>query len=241
MYGILCAVPEELAALRARLTLNPEPEVHGPMEVWRGEHDGAQIALVRSGIGKVNAAAAATLLATLYAPRALIFSGVAGGLDPDLPVGAVLLADRLAIHDYGLVQGGRFTPTAYGIIPVGAPRLAGLPPVAAETAAVLSELAAKVAPELGHPVRDGLLVAGALVPGAGVLDGGELQHHQPVGRSAFQRLHRAVDGERLQLGIARMLAVEPLVLVVFRLVAERPFPQDDHVSRHPNPSPRAAS
>lgn len=158
MYGILCAVPEELEALRARLTLNPEPEVHGPAEVWRGEHDGAQIALVRSGIGKVNAAAAATLLATLYAPKALIFSGVAGGLDPDLPVGAVLLADRLAIHDYGLVQGGRFTPTAYGIIPVGAPRLARLPPVASETAAVLTELAAQVAPSLGHPVRLGGVV-----------------------------------------------------------------------------------
>jgi len=158
VYGILCAVPEELEALRARLTLDPEPEVHGPAQVWRGEHDGARIALVRSGIGKVNAAAAATLLLSLFSPEALIFSGVAGGLDPALPVGAVLLADRLAIHDYGLVQDGRFTPTAYGVIPVGAPRLASLPPVAAETAAVLSALAETVAPQLDGPVRLGGVV-----------------------------------------------------------------------------------
>lgn len=158
MYGILCAVPEELEALRARLTLDPKPEIHGPTQVWRGEHDGAQIALARSGIGKVNAAAAATLLVSLFSPRALIFSGVAGGLDPDLPVGAVLLAERLAIHDYGLVQGGRFTPTDYGVIPIGAPRLARLPPVDTETAAVLGQLAAKLAPELGHPVRLGGVV-----------------------------------------------------------------------------------
>lgn len=158
MYGILCAVPEELEALRARLTLNPEPEIHGPTQVWRGTHDGVEIALARSGIGKVNAAAAASLLASRFSPRALIFSGVAGGLHPDLPVGAVLLADRLAIHDYGLVQGGRFTPTAYGVIPIGAPRLASLPPVDPETAGVMAALAEAVAPELDHPVRLGGVV-----------------------------------------------------------------------------------
>jgi adenosylhomocysteine nucleosidase len=158
LYGILCAVPEELEALRARLTLDPQPEIHGPTQVWRGEHDGAQIALARSGIGKVNAAAAATLLVTLYSPKALIFSGVAGGLDPALPVGAVLLADRLAIHDYGLVEGGRFTPTEYGVIPIGAPRLSQLPSVDAKVAATLATLAKTVAPELPAPVRLGGVV-----------------------------------------------------------------------------------
>ncbi|CAN7263940.1 5'-methylthioadenosine/S-adenosylhomocysteine nucleosidase [Phenylobacterium sp. LjRoot219] len=158
MYGILCATPEELDALRARLTLAPEPESHGPTQVWRGEHDGAEIVLARSGIGKVHAAAAATLLITLFSPRALIFSGVAGGLDPALPVGAVLLADRLAIHDYGLVEGGRFTPTAYGVIPVGAPRLTKLTPVDAEVAAALAALAAAVGPDLPAPVRLGGVV-----------------------------------------------------------------------------------
>lgn len=158
MYGILCAVPEELEALRAQLTLNPEPETHGPAQVWRGRHDGAEIALLRSGIGKVNAASAATLLIARYAPTALIFSGVAGGLDPALPVGAVLLADRLAIHDYGLVEGGRFTPTDYGVIPVGAPRLSRLPPVETQVAATLASLARTVAPQLPTPVRLGGVV-----------------------------------------------------------------------------------
>lgn len=152
MYGILCATMDELEALRARLRLDLTPEAHGPTQVWRGQHDGGELVLALSGIGKVHAAAAATLLMSLFAPRGLIFSGVAGGLHPELPVGTVLLAERLAIHDYGLMAGGRFTPVDYGVIPPGAPRLASLPPVSPEVAKTLAALAEAVAPRLEAPV-----------------------------------------------------------------------------------------
>jgi adenosylhomocysteine nucleosidase len=158
VYGILCATTEELDALRARLELALEPEAHGPTQVWRGTHDGAEIVLALSGIGKVNAAAAATLLMSLFSPEALIFSGVAGGLHPELPVGCVLLADRLAIHDYGLVAERAFTPVAYGVIPIGAPRLASLPPVAPEVAVNFAALAEIVGHKLEGPVRLGGVV-----------------------------------------------------------------------------------
>jgi len=158
VYGILCATTEELDALRARLELGLEPETHGPTQVWRGEHDGAELVLAQSGIGKVHAAAAATLLMSLFSPEALIFSGVAGGLDPELPVGSVLLAERLAIHDYGLMAGGAFTPVDYGVIPIGAPRLSALPPVAPEVAVNFAALAERVAPQLDAPVRLGAVV-----------------------------------------------------------------------------------
>jgi adenosylhomocysteine nucleosidase len=155
VYGILCATMDELDALRARLKLDLTPETHGPTQVWRGEHADGALALALSGIGKVHAAAAATILMSLFSPKALIFSGVAGGLHPELPVGTVLLADRLAIHDYGLMAGGRFTPVDYGVIPPGAPRLASLPPVPPEVAATLAALAEAVAPKLDAPARLG--------------------------------------------------------------------------------------
>jgi adenosylhomocysteine nucleosidase len=156
MYGILCATPEELAALAQRLDLHPEARTHGPTRVWTG----GDLVLAQAGIGKVNAAAAATLLLDRYEADALIFSGVAGGLDPDLPVGSVLLAERLAIHDYGIVTGGRFTPVAYGTIPIGAPRLAELFPADAEVVRAFRILADRVAPGLGGPVRLGGVVTG---------------------------------------------------------------------------------
>lgn len=151
MIGILCATPEELAALRAVLDLEVEPQAHGAFEVWAGHG----LALARSGLGKVNAASAATLLLDRFGARTLVFSGVAGGLHPELPVGSVLLAERLAIHDYGIVTAGRFTATRSGVIPFGAPELADLEPVPAAVRDTFERLRAEVAPRLAHPVRLG--------------------------------------------------------------------------------------
>jgi adenosylhomocysteine nucleosidase len=52
-FGILCATPEELAALRARLSIDTRPQAHGPTRVWRGSHDGDPLVLAQMGIGKV--------------------------------------------------------------------------------------------------------------------------------------------------------------------------------------------
>lgn len=156
-HGILCATPEERDALRERLQVDPEPKVFGPTKVWTGRHGDQAIALAQSGIGKVNAAAAATLLLSAFSATRLIFSGVAGGLNPRLGVGAVLLGARLAIHDYGVISDGRFTPTASGVIPIGAPTLTELDPVAPEVAAVLERLKAAVRDRLDAPVTLGAI------------------------------------------------------------------------------------
>ncbi|HEY3951380.1 5'-methylthioadenosine/S-adenosylhomocysteine nucleosidase [Phenylobacterium sp.] len=155
MIGILCATAEELAALQARLSLGLEPTTHGPTHVWTGAHHGEGLVLAQAGIGKVNAAAAATLLLSAFDAKTLIFCGVAGGLDPALPVGALLLADALAIHDYGVMAGGRLTSTASGVIPLGAPALERPQPVPAQVVAVLTRLAARIGPRAEHPVRLG--------------------------------------------------------------------------------------
>lgn len=158
MYGILCATPEELAALKAKLHTDPEPQVHGPTKVWSGVHDGEQIVLALCGIGKVNAAAAATLLLAVFGARALVFAGVAGGLNPAFGVGSVLLGERLATHDYGIITDGAFTPTASGVIPVGAPRLAALTPASPQVLAVLEEVARLTAGQLEAPPHLGGIV-----------------------------------------------------------------------------------
>ena len=158
MIGILCAIPEELAALEAQLDVGREPELHGPTRVWRGRHGGRDVALALSGIGKVNAAAAATLLLSTCGAQTLIFSGVAGGLNPAHPVGSVLLGERLGIHDYGIVSGRRFTPTAYGVIPIGAPRLEAAPPVPADVRRTLVRLRETMAGRLDHPVELGAIL-----------------------------------------------------------------------------------
>ncbi len=157
MHAILCAIPEELAALRQQLHVHDRPSRHGAMHVWTGEHGGRPVALALAGLGKVNAAAGAAVLLDRYEASALIFSGVAGGLNPAFGVGSVLLGEKLAIHDFGLIADRAFVPTLSGINPIGAPRLEAANSVSDEVRATLARLRDAVAPRLDASVALGSL------------------------------------------------------------------------------------
>lgn len=157
MYGILCATPEELAALQERLRPEPTPQSFGPTQVWTGAHEGQAFALALSGIGKVNAAAAATLLLAVFRAEVLVFAGVAGGLNPLLEVGAVLLGERLGAHDFGRIAETTFTPTRSGLIPIGAPELTELSLVSDAVRANLLRLRERVRGALPAPARLGTI------------------------------------------------------------------------------------
>jgi len=95
--ALVGAMPEEVAALVAA-TSELVAEGAGPYRWHRGRLDGVPVALAVCGIGKVNAAALAqALLAEGVA--ALLFTGVAGGVDPTLRVGDLVVAHDAVQHD----------------------------------------------------------------------------------------------------------------------------------------------
>ncbi|HET8728422.1 MAG TPA: 5'-methylthioadenosine/adenosylhomocysteine nucleosidase [Alphaproteobacteria bacterium] len=115
--GLITAIPEELADLAASLDETDARSIAG-LTFRSGNLEGRSVVLVESGIGKVNAALVATLLLHEFGCRALVFSGVAGGLDPDLAVGDVVIATRLIQHDYGALVEGRIRPYQPGVPPL---------------------------------------------------------------------------------------------------------------------------
>jgi len=115
--GLICAVPEEIGHFGAHLHVVAVTELAG-FCFLSGDLDGVPVVLVEAGIGKVNAAIVGTLLAQHFAVRALVFSGVAGGLDPALGIGDVVIARSLIQHDYGGLCDGRFTPYQPGVAPL---------------------------------------------------------------------------------------------------------------------------
>jgi adenosylhomocysteine nucleosidase len=68
-------------------------------EFWRGHLEGQAVVAVLSRIGKVAAATTATVLLERFGARAVVFTGVAGGLAPGVAVGDVVVATELLQHD----------------------------------------------------------------------------------------------------------------------------------------------
>jgi adenosylhomocysteine nucleosidase len=98
--GIICAMPEERVLLTEWLTGAEAGTIAGrPMT--RGILDGKPVIVTESGCGKVAATIQATVLTDRYDCRALMVSGVAGGLAPELSIADIVIADRLIQHDYG--------------------------------------------------------------------------------------------------------------------------------------------
>lgn len=90
-------MPEEIATLLPRLE-GRETREYGPFDVHAGRLDGHPVLLAVCGIGKVNAAALAQLLVSNGAAR-VIFTGVAGGVDPRLHVGDLVVSRDAVQHD----------------------------------------------------------------------------------------------------------------------------------------------
>lgn len=97
-FALVAAMQEELRSLHAALD-SPVIEHHAGRAFHRGRLDGHEVVLVRSGIGKVAAASTALLLADRYGVDALVFTGVAGALQPAAAIGDVVIARELLQHD----------------------------------------------------------------------------------------------------------------------------------------------
>jgi adenosylhomocysteine nucleosidase len=114
--GVICAIPQELAHLRSVLSGTERREIaHAVFDV--GKLDEHPVVLAEAGMGKVNTGLVATLLADRFGCRAIVFTGVAGGLDPELRIGDIVIADRVVQHDFGLIEEERLHPCQPGDVP----------------------------------------------------------------------------------------------------------------------------
>lgn len=89
---------EELGALLAQMPDEQRVRVAG-RDFWVGHLHGQPVVAVLSRIGKVAAAVTATVLLERFGVRAIVFTGVAGGLAPGVNVGDVVVATELLQHD----------------------------------------------------------------------------------------------------------------------------------------------
>jgi adenosylhomocysteine nucleosidase len=117
MLGIIGAMEEEVRLLRQSMGASETVQIGG-FELYVGKIEGKPAALLRSGVGKVNAAVGCAVLIRAYKPDFIINTGSAGGLDPALQFGDVIISTGLVYHDFDF--------TAFNCAPGQVP---GQPPV----------------------------------------------------------------------------------------------------------------
>jgi adenosylhomocysteine nucleosidase len=89
---------EEIELLLAQLD-DKQTEQHAGITYHHGLFRDKKVVLTRSGVGKVNAAVCTQVLIDRYSADVVLFTGVAGAVDPKLNIGDIVISTSSVQHD----------------------------------------------------------------------------------------------------------------------------------------------
>jgi adenosylhomocysteine nucleosidase len=110
--AIIGAMEEEVTILREKIE-NREETIIANCEFSTGKLNGVDVVLLKSGIGKVNAAMSTAILLERFKPDYVINTGSAGGFLQTLNVGDIVISTEVAHHDVDVTAFGY----EYGQVP----------------------------------------------------------------------------------------------------------------------------
>ena len=145
--AIMGAMQEEIEPLLAYFDKVNVVE-HANNKYYEVSYNGLEIVIAYSKIGKVFASLTASTMIEKFGCDTLLFSGVAGGINPKLKIGDLIIADKLCQHDLDITAFGH----PHGFVPGGK--------VFVETSKELREIAIKVANENDLNVIEGTIATG---------------------------------------------------------------------------------
>lgn len=105
MIGIIGAMDEEVAKLKEEME-HVKVLTKASMDFYQGTIGGHEVVIVRSGIGKVNAAVCTQILADTFSVRCIINTGIAGSLRSEINIGDIVLCTDAVEHDMDAVAFG---------------------------------------------------------------------------------------------------------------------------------------
>lgn len=105
MIVILGAMDSEISEFLSRLE-DRETTLWNGFERHHGRLAGHEVLVSKSGVGKVMAAMVTQKLIDEFAPRAILFTGLAGSIRPDIDIGDTVIARDLVQHDMDVAELG---------------------------------------------------------------------------------------------------------------------------------------
>lgn len=145
--ALLGAMPEEVEPILQTLK-NYETVELANNKFYKAKHAGHELIIAYSKIGKVFSTLTAAMLLEHFQAEVLLFSGVAGAINPELKVGDLITATKLAQHDLDITAFGH----PFGFVPEGA--------VFVQTDEALISSAKEVAQQMGITLKEGVIATG---------------------------------------------------------------------------------
>lgn len=145
--AIMGAMEEEIEPLLAHFD-NVNIVEFANNKYYEVNYKGVEIVIAYSKIGKVFASLTAATMIERFECDTLLFSGVAGGINPKLKIGDLIIADKLCQHDLDITAFGH----PNGFVPGGS--------VFVETSEKLRTIAKDVAKENELNVIEGTIATG---------------------------------------------------------------------------------
>ncbi|MDF1879858.1 5'-methylthioadenosine/adenosylhomocysteine nucleosidase [Sulfurimonas sp. MAG313] len=145
--AIMGAMPEETAPLLERVGEYTVHEFAGN-KYYEATYKGHDLIIAYSKIGKVFSTLTATTMFQKFGAELLLFSGVAGAINPKLKIGDLIAATKLAQHDLDITAFDH----PHGFVPEGK--------IFIEADASLVAKAMDVAKEMGLTLMEGTIATG---------------------------------------------------------------------------------
>lgn len=105
--GIIAAEEDEMMAIKELMQDVSEKDIYN-LKFFSGKIYDKDCILVKCGVGKVNSARTTQVLIDNFDVNYVINVGSAGGINPDLEIGDIIVADRLVQYDFDLTGVGDY-------------------------------------------------------------------------------------------------------------------------------------
>jgi len=145
--AIMGAMPEEIAPLLEKVGEYKMTEYAGN-KYYEATYAGHNLVIAYSKIGKVFSTLTATTMLQKFGAEILLFSGVAGAINPKLKIGNLIAATKLCQHDLDITAFGH----PHGYVPEGKQFV--------EADAALVAKAKEVAAEMNLDLMEGTIATG---------------------------------------------------------------------------------
>lgn len=103
--GIIVAEIKELEAIK-EIMVNVEETSIYDLIIFKGEINNRRYIVVRSGVGKVNAARTTQILIDKFNIEYIVNLGSAGAINDELNIGDIIIGEKLVQHDFDVTAFG---------------------------------------------------------------------------------------------------------------------------------------